>query len=513
MTFIFRIDHPTKQNDLNQLLLDAGVKMPPTVFYYQDGGILLVRGSKEQLALVFRVVLNLNGVSPKEAEKTVNDFVKGWPTSAGVNLAVTNLEMRVFKVDPNTFATGLRNTHGLQTNNVAAMAGSLFSKLGVDLTAPGRSIAFNDRLGQLFVKAAPSELDTIERIVQALNQVPPIQVPPIPWTPWHAEARVEGAIQALNQTNPQIHIKARFIELEQDNNTALGFDWYLGSFSNGPVGTDGRGALLPATARMSIGNTTVNAVTVPVSNQWLTQGLRNTVPAPTNVTGILTDPNFRVALHALEQRPQIKMFVEPECVTTSGRQTRMWVTDIMTVLTNINPLALKSPGVSSNELFLTEQVECGPVVDVVPDVLADGYTINLTATASVTEFLGYDKPTNSVTVYIDGQKQTVPVPLPKFRTQKISAPVTLFDGQTLVLGGPVTSVVQTTKHKVPLLGDLPLVGGLFRSQTENSVKRQLMVFVTATIVDPAGNRAHSDDGMPFKPSAVPPQPQISSPSR
>jgi general secretion pathway protein D len=257
---------------------------------------------------------------------------------------------------------------------------------------------------------------------------------------------------------------------------------------------------------MSIGNTTVNAVTVPVSNQWLTQGLRNTVPAPTNVTGILTDPNFRVALHALEQRPQIKMFVEPECVTTSGRQTRMWVTDIMTVLTNINPLALKSPGVSSNELFLTEQVECGPVVDVVPDVLADGYTINLTATASVTEFLGYDKPTNSVTVYINGKRQTAPVPVPKLRTQKISTVVNLWDGQTVVLGGSVTSAIQTTKNKVPLLGDLPLVGRLFRSQTENSVEKKLMVFVTATIVDPAGNRVHSDNEFPNRP-VIPPQPR------
>ncbi len=191
----------------------------------------------------------------------------------------------------------------------------------------------------------------------------------------------------------------------------------------------------------------------------------------------------------------------------------MHATEVRTFLNGINPLALKPPGVSSNELFLTEQVECGPVFDVVPYVLADGYTLNLTTTASVTEFLGYDKPTNSVTVYIDGKKQTVPVPLPKFRTQKISTVVNLWDNQTLVLGGPVTSATQIIKHKVPLIADLPLIGWMFQSQTENSVKKKLMVFVTATIVDPAGNRVHSEDGLPFNPNTVPRQPKISSPSR
>jgi type II secretory pathway component GspD/PulD (secretin)/beta-lactamase regulating signal transducer with metallopeptidase domain len=395
-------------------------------------------------------------------------------------------EMRVFKVDTNAFASGLRGVRNLQTNDVVTMAKSFFSNLGVDLSAPGRSVSINGRLGLLFVRATPSELATVERIIQTMNQVP-----------------------------PQIHIKARFIAVEQDNNAANGFDWYLGSFTNGPVGTNGRGALSPTTARTRISNTTVNAVAVPTNDRQLTNGLRNTAPAPATVTGILTDPNFRVILHALESRPRTKILAEPEAVTTSGRQTKMRATEDLTFLNGINPLALKPPGVLSNELFLTEQVECGPIFDVVPYVLADGYTINLTATASVTEFLGYDKPTNTVTVYIAGKKQTAPVPLPKFRTQNISAPVTLFDGQTLVLSGPVTTVVRPAKDKVPLLGDLPLVGGLFRSQSKTGIKteNQLMVFVTATIVDPAGNRAHADDNLPFNPTKIPPQPQTSSPSR
>jgi general secretion pathway protein D len=57
-----------------------------------------------------------------------------------------------------------------------------------------------------------------------------------------------------------------------------------------------------------------------------------------------------------------------------------------------------------------------------------------------------------------------------------------------------------------MLGDLPLLGRLFQSQSKNTEKKNLMIFVTATIVDPAGSRVHSDDELPFAQSAVPAQP-------
>jgi type II secretory pathway component GspD/PulD (secretin) len=49
------------------------------------------------------------------------------------------------------------------------------------------------------------------------------------------------------------------------------------------------------------------------------------------------------------------------------------------------------------------------------------------------------------------------------------------------------------------------VGRLFQSQSKITAKKNLMIFVTATIVDPAGNRVHSDDELPFAQSTIPPQ--------
>ena len=151
-----------------------------------------------------------------------------------------------------------------------------------------------------------------------------------------------------------------------------------------------------------------------------------------------------------------------------------------------------------------QQLETGPVLDVIPVVLSDGYTINLTLIPSLTEFGGYDTAPTIPGVNVENVVQ-VPTILPKFTVRQVVTTVNIWDNQTVVLGGLISSSVQSQKDKVPVLGDLPLVGRLFQSQSKVSKKTNLMIFVTATIVDPAGNRVHSDDELPFLQSTIPPQ--------
>lgn len=200
-------------------------------------------------------------------------------------------------------------------SDVSAAARAFFTTLGVNLIAPpGKSVFFNDRLGLLVVRATQDDLDTIEQ-----------------------------AIEALNQVAPQVHIKARFIEVQQEDDKALGFDWYLGNFINGSVVANGGSApslTVPVSAANPLGsfpgNTTASQIAGSSTDQELTSGLRNTAPAIATVTGILTDPNFRVVLHALEQRTGYETLAEPEITTTSGRQTQMRATQIINVVTGFN---------------------------------------------------------------------------------------------------------------------------------------------------------------------------------
>jgi general secretion pathway protein D len=151
-------------------------------------------------------------------------------------------------------------------------------------------------------------------------------------------------------------------------------------------------------------------------------------------------------------------------------------------------------------------MELGPILDVVPYVLADGYTINMALIPSVTVFNGYDTPPTVPNVTGNLNVVQLPVVLPDFTVRQVVTTVNVWDGQTVVLGGLISSTIQSTKQQVPVIGDLPLVGNLFQSSSKTTQKKNLMIFVTASIVDPAGNRVHSDDELPFAQTAVPVQP-------
>jgi len=73
----------------------------------------------------------------------------------------------------------------------------------------------------------------------------------------------------------------------------------------------------------------------------------------------------------------------------------------------------------------------------------------------------------------------------------------------VVLGGLISEDVRKTKDKVPVLGDIPLLGKLFTSESNFAKKKNLVIFVTPTIIDPSGNRIHSPDRLPYDPNVVP----------
>lgn len=169
---------------------------------------------------------------------------------------------------------------------------------------------------------------------------------------------------------------------------------------------------------------------------------------------------------------------------------------------------VSNPGTSAIT-FTTQPVETGPILDVVPYVLSDGYTINLALIPSLTDFNGYDTPPAipSINASANANVVQLPVVLPDFTVRQVVTTVNVWDNQTVVLGGLISSQVQSTKDKVPVIGDIPMLGRLFQSQSKTTTKKNLMIFVTATIVDPAGGRVHSDDDLPFAQTSTPAQPE------
>jgi type II secretory pathway component GspD/PulD (secretin) len=130
---------------------------------------------------------------------------------------------------------------------------------------------------------------------------------------------------------------------------------------------------------------------------------------------------------------------------------------------------------------------------------------------SLIEFVGYDDPGPFAVIAQGGAGSTVgapliaTLPLPRLRVRQVVTTCVVWDGQTVFLGGLMAENVQKTKDKVPVLGDIPFLGRLFRSESSFTQKKNLAIFVTPKIIDPAGNRIHTEDNLPYDPTTVPPQ--------
>lgn len=382
----------------------------------------------------------------------------------------------------------------------------------------GKALYFNDRNGMIFVRATLEELDIIEQAIQTLNMAP-----------------------------PQVLIEAKFTEITQSDSKALGFDWFLGNtlMNSGAIGLQGgtagsfQGKSTPANPLgafpgvppgVDAANPAGTTLPTSASDQLLSRGLgnvvggdRRSVPAVATITGILTDPQFRMVIHAMEQRGGLDVLSVPSVLTQSGRQARLEVTELKTIVANANVgqgaagggglgagVGGVGGGVGGGVLgatanFPTVQVPTGPSLDVVPYVSADGYSIQMALMPTIVEFLGYDDPgpflpqAQSAAGNTLGTPLTAVLPLPKFRLRQVVSSVDVWDGRTVVLGGLIAEDVAKIKDKIPVLGDIPLLGRFFRSESFSTSKKNLVIFITPTIVDPAGNKVHSDDNMPYDP--------------
>lgn len=85
------------------------------------------------------------------------------------------------------------------------------------------------------------------------------------------------------------------------------------------------------------------------------------------------------------------------------------------------------------------------------------------------------------------------IDMPIFSRRYINSNPCVYDGHTIAIGGMIQDEVQKVEDKVPVFGDLPLIGRLFRSNAESHVRKNLMVFVTADVIDPFGKPLRNRD--------------------
>ena len=350
-------------------------------------------------------------------------------------------------------------------------------------------VFFNDRRGIMLVRGPLSDLEMVEQI-----------------------------LDVFNATAPLVKMKAKFAEIEYDDNDALGFEWYLGN-----LGIGGEKLIVaPGTAPTYIGQPTANNPSGFFPFPGILQG-NQFVPSPNSIppkstdnhltsnfkqhgnpmltlTGILTDPQFRMVLNAMSDKEGVDVLSSPEIITVSGRPAQLNVQDQRYIVTGVTPAftpgqfggggaGAMMPNISSGNF--------GPQFAAVPYVGSDMFTIEMQVQPTFTEFLGYEDTSFEATAFAGGNVVTQPIALPRFRTRTVNVDCVVWDGYTISIGGMISETVISHKDSLPFLGDMPFIGGLFRGESTQRKKKNMNIYVTSTIVDPAGNPVNTEETLPF----------------
>lgn len=361
---------------------------------------------------------------------------------------------------------------------------------------------------------------------------------------------VDALVEQANVAGPkQVEIEAKFVEITQTNLKELGFDWLLGQFNIGNHQVFGSGGTQGTSPPIDPQNFPfVNSSGQPVGTFPVTGGNRSGnlaisanaldallfgVPGATSLapgifglSGVFTDPQFQVVIRALNQKKGVDLLSAPRVTTKSGQRAVIEIVREFRYPTQFDPpkipdsvgsnvggnLGALDPvtglfsGGSVNTFPVTpttptsfETRNTGVTLEVEPVVGPDGVTIDLNLVPQVVEFEGfinYGSPIQTTTAGPMGVPITAVITpntinQPIFNSRKVTTSVSVWDGQTVVLGGLMREDVQKTEDKTPILGDVPLVGRLFRTNAEQHIKRNLVIFVTARLVNPAGQPLHS----------------------
>jgi len=429
---------------------------------------------------------------------------------------------RTFSIPPD-FRAQLRSSGGGGGADAAAddpfgesSGGSaLGSSASVQQLLESRGIGFPDGSSasiagnSLIVRNTPANVDLIEQVVEGTRGNVP----------------------------KQIKILTKFVEISQENGEELSFDWAFsgpgtGSFRLGG-GNQGNGVaprtgsadlnplnagipgLNPITAGNRSGNGAISGDSISSLLGDAVEGVGNGAPGVLSIGGVFSEYQFSVLLRGLSQKRGTDVMTAPSVMARSGEKATIEIIREFIYPTEFEPpevpeRAGSSPVVTPVTPTAFETRNTGVTLEIEPILGGNDYVIDLSFAPEIVEFEGfinYGSPIQSAVAtdtvvdgLLDAINGTTTVVLtdnrieqPVFSTRRVQTAVTLYDGHTIAVGGLMSENVQNVEDKVPILGDIPYIGRLFQSKASNTIKTNLIIFVTARIIDASGRPLRGTD--------------------
>jgi general secretion pathway protein D len=387
----------------------------------------------------------------------------------------------------------------------------------------------------LVVRNTPTNLDLIEQIVDAMKI----------------------------DTPKQIKIMTKFVEISQENNEELGFDWIvtpfgLGADLFGGGGTIGSGTPrgnadfinpvnfttidgIPANPGQNVNNIvtggnrsgtaaiTRDSISAILNNPDRTAQNVSVAPGILSLTGLFSDGQVQMIMRGLSQKKGADIMTAPSIMAKSGQKATIEIIREFIYPTEYEPPELPQQfggvgvgggvggvgglvGGGGGQGFPVtpatptafEPRNTGVTLEIEPTLGNNDSVIDLRFAPEIVEFEGfinYGSPIEAPSSDALGNPTTVTITenrieMPVFSVRRVSTSLSIYDGHTVAVGGLMREDVQNVEDKVPVLGDIPLVGRLFQSKAENRIKSNLIIFVTAQIIDATG-RVMKDSAAPM----------------
>lgn len=192
-------------------------------------------------------------------------------------------------------------------------------------------------------------------------------------------------------------------------------------------------------------------------------GLQGNTGQPQGLRYTLTAAQYQIFLQAVQTDKKFDVLSTPRIFTTNNATAQINISQSLPYVTN------QTVETTGTVLYNYNFLDVGIVLTVTPRITSNGHVI-MDVTQTANDFVGY----TSFNAPIVNQREA-------------QTTVNIADGQTVVLGGIINNSVTDTVSKVPLLGDLPIIGNLFRSTNKDHAKTELLVFLTPHIVKNPGD--------------------------
>ncbi len=351
---------------------------------------------------------------------------------------------------------------------------------------------------------------------------------------------VDQLVAMVTEEEPvMVIVKTTIMRVSEERLKELSFDWILSPWAFGPKGlslgggTVGNGTSLgalpaaplisPNSGPITSGNRSGNGAFAGDNIDNLIRTAETGVrfngaaraPGILTVTGVFNGVQVQMMMRGLNNKKGVDVMVKPATIARSGERARIEIIREFIYPTEYEPPELPNSvgvvddiggglgagGLSSifpvtpamPTAFETRNV--GVTLEVEPTVGPKKHFIELSLKPEMVEFEGFVNYGSTIqTTTRDAAGNLIPrvlaanaILMPVFKVLRLqNTTLTIQDGATVVLGGLMTNRKEKVEDKVPLLGDIPLAGRLFRSEADRTFREAVIVMVTAELVDPTG---------------------------